>query len=418
VTPQTRTDNIANGINCPVTDWVLTEGRKHRSVEALIVAIAEKLRSFDVPLDRFTFSLRMLHPELAATTYLWRLGEEIEVNPISIDLTGTETYYSSPFYPALEFGETVRRKLSDNPDEFPVFTDLMGQGFVDYLASPIEFSDEGRHVYSASTKNQDGFEDWQVAAISRMMDSASLLFEALGVRMLAETVCQTYLGKKTGSRVLSGKIHRGDSEQIDAVIWFADLRGFTSLSQRLSGEDMVALLNDYHGALAAAVEEHGGEVLKFMGDGLLAILTYDDDLERHKACRAAYDAVFTAVQSVNEINRVRTAQNKEIIAFGVALHTGRLTYGNIGAPGRLDFTVIGPAVNLASRMEGFCSQLDRTVLASQDFVDAYGGDFVSLGKFSAKGVEESISLYGCPVEFAHRGCVVIEEGSQIEMEAA
>ncbi|MDA9009296.1 adenylate/guanylate cyclase domain-containing protein [Alphaproteobacteria bacterium] len=418
MTPQTPIDKSLLTGGCPVSNWCLNEGRKHRSVEKLIEAIAARLRSFGIPLDRLTFSLRMLHPELAATTYLWRMGEEVEINPISIDLTGTEIYYTSPFYPVLEFGQTLRRTLADNPDKFPVFPDLLEQGFVDYLTSPIEFSDEGRHVYSAATKNSDGFEDWHIETIGRMMHSASLLFEMLGVRMLAETVCQTYLGKKTGSRVLSGKIHRGDSEQIDAVIWFADLRGFTSLSQRLSGEDMVSLLNDYHRALAAAVEEHGGEVLKFMGDGLLAIITYDNDLERHKACRAAYSAVFSAVQSVNEINKQREEAGNDIITFGIALHTGRLTYGNIGAPGRLDFTVIGPAVNLASRIEGFCSQLDRTVLASQDFVDSYGGDFVSLGSFRAKGVEEAVPLYGCPMEHAHRGCIVLDKDSQVEMEAA
>jgi adenylate cyclase len=202
-------------------------------------------------------------------------------------------------------------------------------------------------------------------------------------------VLDTYVGRLASGRILAGSISRGQGERIDAVIWFADLRGFTALSDLRPTGDVIAALNQFFDALAGAIESHGGQILKFMGDGLLAIFPVEDVAFRHYACRQALDAAIDAHEAVAKINVDRAAANAPILRFNVALHVGIVVYGNIGSASRLDFTCIGPAVNLTVRIEGIAAKLGVPVVMSAAFgnvVRESRETVVSLGKHSVKGL--------------------------------
>jgi adenylate cyclase len=203
----------------------------------------------------------------------------------------------------------------------------------------------------------------------------------------------TYVGHRTGERVLSGAITRGGAQTIRAVIWFCDLRGFTALADTLPRDRLIAMLNDYFEEIVAAVAGQGGEALKFMGDGLLAIFELGENEEASAKCAAALEAARIAGEKISARNLARRAASEPEIKFGLALHLGEVSYGNIGAPNRLDFTVIGPAVNHAARLEKIASELGRPVVTSASFVAAASGRFESLGKHHLRGVAEPQEVF-------------------------
>jgi adenylate cyclase len=202
---------------------------------------------------------------------------------------------------------------------------------------------------------------------------------------------ETYLGRDPGARVLSGRIVRGIAERIDAVVWFSDLRGFTRITDT-APEQVIPLLNDYADAIVSAIHEHGGDVLKLIGDGTLAIFTADD---RKDACGAALAAAITARGRVAKLNKRRAADGRPTTDMYLGLHVGEVFYGNVGSRERLDFTVIGPAVNEASRIAAMCRSVDQPVLLSSAFAEV--GDIkrrlVSVGRYALRGVAQPQELF-------------------------
>jgi adenylate cyclase len=299
----------------------------------------------------------------------------------------------------LQTGESFwRRRLNAaTGDEFSVLPEWRAEGMTDYVAIITRFAAEGvigemDGVYSAwATRDPEGFTDDQIAALKRIVPYLGLAIKSVSLARMIRTLMETYLGRDAGQRVLSGRIVRGIAEQIDAVIWFSDLRGFTRITDT-APEEMMSLLNDYSDVIISTIDEHGGDVLKLIGDGILAIFTAED---RVHACNAALHATIAAQQGVAELNKHRTAKGKPLTYMYLGLHVGNVFYGNVGSRERLDFTVLGPAVNEASRIAAMCRSVDQPVLMSSAFASVEGikRRLVSVGRYALRGVAHPQELF-------------------------
>ena len=266
----------------------------------------------------------------------------------------------------------------------------------DYLALPLPFSDGRNYAAHFATKAPGGFADDQITLIMAQISMLAMVVEILSVRQVTTNLVDTYLGHKTGERVLNGAIRRGSNETLQAAIWYSDLRGFTAMTDRLPTDVLLGILNDHFERVVAPIHRHGGEVLKFVGDGTLAIFPLADLGGAGNACAAALAAVKEAARETTRPNAKRRAEDLPEIHYGVALHLGAVTYGNIGAPDRLDFTVIGPAVNQAARIETQCRTMGRHFLTSAAFAEAANVPLLSLGVHALRGVREPQELFTLP----------------------
>ncbi len=281
--------------------------------------------------------------------------------------------------------------------DFEIFHEFKREGMTDYLALPLIFSDGRHNPMSFQSDAPGGFSDEDIAALQDIVAMMAPIVESESAHRIARQVVRTYVGRRTGDLVLSGAITRGSGETINAVIWYCDLRGFTELTDRLPRDQLLDLLNDYYEIMAEAIGEQGGEVLKFVGDAMLAILALGDDAGGDAAacCTKAVAAARSARQHLAEHNEQRRADGLPIIEYGLALHLGEVHYGNIGAPERLDFTVIGPAVNHAARLEELGAELGQPIVASAS-VAAAENNLTALGPHKLRGVSEPQEVFALP----------------------
>jgi adenylate cyclase len=283
-------------------------------------------------------------------------------------------------------------RIGVDPSAWPIVDDLARLGATDYLMYALDLDEKPAVAVSWSTDRPGGFGESDLAALHEVRVALAAVLEIHARREIASTVVRTYLGRDAGDRVLAGLIKRGDGETVRAALWFSDLREFTSLSDRLGRDALLALLDDAFEAQVGAIEDAGGTVLKFMGDGLLAIFAAGDD--EAAACRSALAAARDAAGRVARANVRREADGAPPIRYGLALHFGDVQFGNIGSPQRLDFTVIGPAVNRAARLEAVCAVLGRACVLSADFAARCGEPVASLGQATLKGVAEAVEVFG------------------------
>jgi adenylate cyclase len=297
---------------------------------------------------------------------------------------------NSPIRIAYEGGGPVRYDLTApaQEGEFPILQDLRSEGYTDYVVHSVPFADGSRKALSLATQRAGGFDADELRLFEAMIPAVAFNLEVQALRRTARTLLDTYVGQQSGGRVLEGQIQRGTGETIRAVIWLCDLRGFTNLSEALSREVLIDLLNCYFGPMCDAVASQGGEILKFIGDAMLAIFPIGQDTanDTAKTCQAALIAAERAQAALREENERRGRAGLPRIEYGLALHLGDVMYGNIGSDTRLDFTVIGPAVNLTARIESMCRELGRQLLLSSEFVKAGGIAAKSVGTFALKGV--------------------------------
>jgi adenylate cyclase len=251
-----------------------------------------------------------------------------------------------------------------------------------------------------TTNAPEGFSDAEIASVGAVMPILAMIVDSHEWHRLAKSLLEIYLGEDAGRQVLGGSVRRGQATTIAAAIWFCDLRDFTAISNQLPRDEVIALLNDYFDAMARPVHAHGGEILKFIGDAMLAIFPMQDDLDRDRKCQIALRAAYEAFDALEALNEIRASAGRPPLRVGIGLHAGSVSYGNIGAvignSARLDFTAIGPAVNLASRIEGLCKGLNRPLLASKAFASPCGSMMVPLGKFDLAGFPEPQEIYGLP----------------------
>jgi len=365
---------------------------------------------------RFNMSIGTLHPRIGAHSYVWRpdegLATELHLRRASGD--NSQAYLQSPIHHLRRSGDaTLRRKLDAGaPVEFPILGELRDGGMTDYAARMVSFDDSpGSNgstgpfalsrgpnpmqgiFFSCATDAAEGFDDMQLRQVGDLLPYLALAVKSRSTLDVARTLLDTYLGEDAGGRVLTGAIDRHSVQAIQAVIWFCDLRGFSRTASRVSQTDLVELLDTYLELMARPVLDNRGQILKFMGDGFLA--TFDLALSsREGACADAVQAATQLVDRVPAFNESRRASGRETLDFGVAIHMGEVLYGNIGTKERLDFTVVGSAVNEASRIEGLCRPLGRHVLVSSSVHEAAANDsLVSLGVHALRGIREPQELF-------------------------
>ncbi|MEX1108805.1 MAG: adenylate/guanylate cyclase domain-containing protein [Dongiaceae bacterium] len=380
-------------------DWLLEHGAELATAGDVLREAIQRVCEGGCALSRVMVSIRTLHPQVAAITYAWNAGDsDIEMTPRGYSALDNDMYLASPIRHIHAGQPMIRRRLVDPPaaDDFPILADLRADGATDYLILPLKFSGNRMNVVSFTTKLPDGFTDEEVAALDALARVLALVLDPLETRRIARALLGTYLGPDAGRRVLDGLVRRGDGVTIAAALMFTDLRGFTAMSETLPREQILDLLNSYFDAMASSVREQGGEILKFVGDGMLTIFPMSDDLDRDRACRSALAAAKGGSAAIDSLNAERAKDDQPPLEVGITLHSGSVSYGNIGTADRLDFTVIGPAVNLVSRMQSLCEPLGRRILASRRFASACHSELVSVGRHRFKGIADEQQIYGLP----------------------
>ena len=372
----------------PVIHWLMTEARQRTDACEFLDAFAQVLRAARVDVARITTGVPILHPQIFSFSGLWQLGKGTTERLYRADASANAVMANSPIRLAYEGKGPVRFDLTAPPQagEFDILRELRGEGHTDYVVHSVPFADGSHKALSFATKRAGGFDDREVALFAAVIPAVAFNLEVQALRRTARTLLDTYVGRQSGGRVLEGQIQRGTGETIRAVIWLCDLRGFTSLSETLPRDALIDLLNCYFGPMCDAVAAQGGEVLKFIGDAMLAIFPISQGEDAAQTCAAALKAAERAQSALAEENGRRGNEGLPKIEYGLALHVGDVMYGNIGSDTRLDFTVIGPAVNLTARIESMCRQLGRSLLLSSDFVATGGLDAKSLGRHPLKGV--------------------------------
>jgi adenylate cyclase len=385
-------------------EWLRLGASRAAGPADLLATLCQRLDEAGMRLTFAALEVATLHPLMASSTYEWRADRRQALEM---------PRFHQPLEAAAAAGHVPSRPLQDEVHHLVDLSDPHGtarsallaelhrQGATAYLARAVTFSDGSRHSLGFATGQPGGFAPDQAALLGRVAERVAGPLEILALRQMASTLLTTYLGRRTGQRVLDGLIQRGDGETVHAVLWYSDLRGFTALSQALPRDAVLALLNGHFERLVAPIKAFGGEVLKFIGDGLLAIFPIDQAGSASRACDQALKAVRSARAGMAALNDERGTRQEPALEFGTALHLGDVMYGNIGAPDRLDFTVIGPTVNLASRLEGQCKRLGLPVLASAPFAEHCTEALHPCGVSLLAGLAEPVAIFTL-AEFAPR----------------
>jgi adenylate cyclase len=378
-----------------VTDWLIDGARSAPTPSQMMAEACERLVQAGLPLWRVGVFVRTLHPDIFGRNFVWRPGAEIEVGTVDFHILDSPEFINSPLAILFREGKEVRCRLDDPESKrFPFLDDMRAEGVTDYIALPLLFIDRKVHASSWTTKQPGGFSEEQLNALRSVIAPLARYIEIISLTRTASLLLDTYVGNRAGERILGGQIRRGHTDTMHAAIWLSDLRGFTALSDRLPAETVVDILNGYFDCQVSAIRTHGGEVLKFMGDGLLAVFPIDEYVgDIQQVCSDVLEAARESRASV-EAMHYQIGEAVERFRFGVALHVGRILYGNIGGGNRLDFTCIGPAVNLAARLEKIAGRLNRTVVASAGFAGVCVGGWTDLGEFPIAGFSKAERVFG------------------------
>jgi adenylate cyclase len=396
----------------PAARWLLDHNGEVMPMADLIEGFCRHLLAEGVPLLRVATGLPSMHPQTFTRGFTWTRGQGVSVIVRGHDVRQSPEYLNSPVHVIHQGAAAVRRRLDlpEQPLDFGVLEDLKAIGATDYIALPMRFtqgpgmSHDGRANISFMSFVSDrpgGFRAEELSYLMELMPLIALRLELEAGRRMTKDLLTTYLGRGPAKRVLKGDFMRGRGYEAEAAIWLSDLRGFTAYSDRHAPQEVVATLDDYFDAMAGPVQAHDGEVLKFIGDGLLAIFRVDPDGGgRSEACHRAMDAARQAFEELHELNQGRAIGGEPPLRIGLALHVGRVVFGNIGARDRLDFTVIGRAVNEVARVEAMTKVLSRPLLASAAFAaEVTDHPIESLGFHGLRGVQEPQELFSLPARF-------------------
>jgi adenylate cyclase len=379
-----------------VARWLRGAARREASFAMVVDQFGWRLTAAGIGLARIGFNTNTLHPQFMGSTYHW-WKDTAETRKVMIrhEVLDVVPYHDNPILQARAENKTIRRSLEGDPAkfEFTIQSDLRARGGTDYMVFPVE-SPFGFEAHTASYVSDEvgGFRQAEIDLLTGFARDLAVIADMRAQRQIAENVLSAYLGAQTGPRVLAGQIRRGSGEPISAAIWSSDLRGFTSLSDHAPSGIVISTLNDLFDLQARAIAAHGGEILKFIGDGLLAIFPADTPQE---ARRAAENALAAARETLAGVASRPAPEGQPPLRLVVALHFGEVTYGNIGSMDRVDFTVIGPAVNLVSRIEAVAKSRDLPLIVSDDFARAFGycTELPSLGAFELRGLEKPHELF-------------------------
>jgi adenylate cyclase len=374
-------------------DWLIDGARDAPTPESVLGELCRRLLADGVPLERANVFVRTLHPSIMGRRFFWRRDAEgVAVSEPSFEFLDTDEYRRSTVAVVTTTGRELRRWLADPncADDFPVLRTLRDEGVTDYLISPLIFSNGEVHAASWTTDAPGGFGDPALARLRAVAAPLARIAEIRALRRTAGTLLDTYVGRNAGTRILGGQIRRGDTEAISAVIWLSDLRDFTLMADRMPAGELIALLNRCFDCQVPAILAHGGEVLKFMGDGLLAIFPIAAGDLPAGTC----DRALAAAREARALLADLATPAGTTVRFGLALHVGEVLYGNIGGGNRLDFTCIGPAVNLAARLEKLARDLGRSVVVSSTFAAQCSSGLSPLGDHRLRGLGQPQPAFG------------------------
>ena len=395
--PETAVSTIAS--------WIVERGLSGGSEVELLEGFCRRCRDAGIRLSNAIVIIDTLHPVYEGRAFKWRAKQSNESPVIEYGATSegesAEKWQQSPFNHLLQSGESeLRRRAGRDPVDFPMIEQLRADGHTDNLIMVHRFDREGSvgemdAVYSHwASDHADGFEEDHVDALRKLVPTLALATKTISLVRVAGTIAEVYLGRDPGQRVLAGNISRGVTDWLHAVLWFSDLREFTELSERVSPSEVIAFLNEYADVVISAIHDAGGDVLKLTGDGILAIFAAEDSA---RACEAALKAERTMRAKIAELIAQRSEAGKAVTTVYLGLHIGDVFYGNIGSRDRLDFTVIGPAVNEAARVAEMCRSARQPTLMTSAFMEAAGATdrsrMVSVGRFALRGVERVQELF-------------------------
>jgi adenylate cyclase len=391
--------------------WATEQGLRGATARDLFEGYCRRVEAHGFALMRAYVSTQTLHPQWTGYGYTWkREWQSVREQQFARGGLVSQEWLASPFYALIQRSQAgekkvwMRRHLELGPDQrdFPALVDFYNAGGTDYLCLGFRFGESAdpSHgtgvLYSFTNDQPGGFHDAEIELLHSTLPELSLAMKAHAGHDIASGLLRTYLGYDAGARVHSGAVERGTVNGLHSVLWYADLRGFTRISDVSSGAAIVEMLNDAFETLTAALRPRGGHVLKFIGDAMLATISFDERDEK-AVCRRALDAAVEASANLKTRNLEREAADLPFADVDIALHVGEVLYGNVGAVDRLDFTVIGPAVNEVVRMEKLCEPLGQQILFSSQFAEAAGrcdGRLESLGHFQLRGVEEAKEIFG------------------------
>ncbi len=390
-----------------ITDWVVSQSLLDADMEKLFVGVCERLGRAGIALRRAHLAVRTLHPQVAAVSFRWWRGQAPELMSHRRTDEPSREWEQSPLKRLEDSGETELRipmEAEDGPwAKYPLLVELRGCGITEYfgclsyfgIASRARAQQDGM-IVAWATDRPGGFDDGDLAVLRRVQGRLAIGIKMAKREQTALNVVNAYLGANAGRRVLEGQIRRGDGDLLNAVVWYSDLRDSTPLADRLPGPAFLELLNGYFECTAGAVLDHGGEVLRFIGDAVLAIFHIDGPGGGQRAARMAWAAALEAERRLERLNAVRAERGDASLEFGLALHVGEVLFGNVGVPERIDFTAVGPAVNEAARLEGLTKTLRRRIVVSNAFSHLLPLDWESLGETALRGVASGRRVFAPP----------------------
>lgn len=388
--PENKSATLSDG----VVDWLINGTRDQRFIDNIFAEMCIRLQQAGIPLARSTLHVLIQHPQWLGARFMWADGmREAEIARVDHDVRERSEYIGSPANEMFDGATELRENLEQDPAlgrKHALYREMRAQGLTDYVAWPLYHTLGKRHLVTFATNRPGGFDDTHVAALKNLLPVLALVSEIRVKNRLARTLLETYVGSHAGELILAGATRRGASTTVRAAIMICDLRDFTKISDNWPRDDVIDLLNDYFDAMSEPIARHGGEILKFIGDGLLAIFP----LSEPKACANLLHAVTEARQAMIALNARNDGTGRAPLNYGIGVHVGDVMYGNIGSSTRLDFTVIGPAVNMASRLEALTKQLGKKVLLSRDFAELVEREFEleHVGKYEVRGFSDPIEL--------------------------
>jgi adenylate cyclase len=390
-----KIDPAAANSSSDVVSWLINDTRDQRFIDNIFAEFCVRLQRAGVPVKRATLHVLIHHPQWLGARIMWADGmREAELSRVDYDIRERAEYIGSPANEihdgASEVREHLERGASPGRDH-AVYDEMRAKGLTDYVAWPMYHTLGKRHIVTFATDRPGGFADAHIASLLQLLPILALVSEIRIKNRLARTLLETYVGSHAGELILAGATRRGSGTTVRAAIMICDLRDFTRISDNWPRDDVIDLLNGYFDAMSEPIARHGGEILKFIGDGLLAIFP----LSQPSACANLLHAVAEARQAMVALNKTHSETGRAPLNYGIGVHVGDVMYGNIGSRTRLDFTVIGPAVNMASRLETLTKQLGRTVLLSRAFADLVESDFAleRVGEYPVRGFSDPIELF-------------------------
>ncbi|WP_164940386.1 adenylate/guanylate cyclase domain-containing protein [Bradyrhizobium zhanjiangense] len=388
-------DNHAPTQADSVVDWLTNGTRDERFLDIIFAQMCIRLQQAGIPLKRSTLHILIHHPQWLGARMMWSDGmREAEIARVDYDVRERSEYIGSAANEIHDGAAEVRERLEQDSSlgrKHALYDEMRARGLTDYVAWPLYHTLGKRHIVTFATDRPGGFDDAHVAGLKKLLPVLALVSEIRVKNRLARTLLETYVGSHAGELILAGATRRGTGTTVRAAIMICDLRDFTKISDNWPRDDVIDLLNDYFDAMSEPIARHGGEILKFIGDGLLAIFP----LSQPDACANLLHAVTEARKAMAALNERNNGTGRAPLNYGIGVHVGDVMYGNIGSTSRLDFTVIGPAVNMASRLEALTKQLGRTVLLSRAFAELVEREFEleHVGQHEVRGFSDPIELF-------------------------